>query len=74
MGKIMSYSFKNADDPFFRTSFKEFTPNKFGQSALRPAPEKHKTADPLRHSVSSNNPKNVHKVSATALRIKITKT
>ena len=55
MGKIMSYSFKNADDPFFRTSFKVFTPNKFGQSALRPAPEKRKTADPLRHSVSSNN-------------------
>ena len=55
MGKIMSYSFKKADDPFFRTSFKMFTPKKFGQSALRPAPEKNKTADPLRHSVSSNN-------------------
>ena len=55
MGKIMSYSFKKADDPFFKTSFKVFTPSKFGQSAVRPAPEKHKTADPLRHSVSSNN-------------------
>ena len=55
MGKIKSYSFKKADGPFFRTSFKVFSPNKLGQSALRPTPEKYKTADPLQHSVSSNN-------------------
>jgi len=53
--KIMSYSFKKADDPFFRASFKVFSPNKFGQSAVRPAYEKHKTADSLQHSSSSNN-------------------
>ena len=57
MGKIKSYSFKKADDPFFRTSFKVFTPSKFGQSAIRPASEKHKTADPLQQSDSSNNRK-----------------
>ena len=55
MGKIMSYSLKKADDPFFKTSFKVFSPNKFGQSAVRPTPEKHKTADPLQHINSSNN-------------------
>ena len=55
IARTFSYSFKKADDPFFRTSFKVFTPSKFGQSALKPAPEKHKTADPLQHSGSSNN-------------------
>ena len=55
MGKIMSYSFKKADDPFFRTPFKVFTPSKFGQSAVRPACEKHETANPLQQSDSSNN-------------------
>ena len=55
MGKIMSYSFKKADDPFFGTSFKVFTPSKFGQSAVKPVCEKHETSDPLQHSGSSNN-------------------
>ena len=55
MRKIMSYSFKKADDPFFRTSFKVFTPSKFGQNAVKPAPEKLKTGDALQHSGSSNN-------------------
>jgi hypothetical protein len=55
MGKIMSYSFKKAYDPFFRASFKVFSPNKFGQSAIRSASEKHKTAEPLHRSSSSNN-------------------
>ena len=55
MGKIMSYSFKKADDTFFRTSFKVFSPNKYGQSAIGPASEKHKTADPLQQNDSSNN-------------------
>ena len=55
MGKIMSYSFKKAGDPFFKTSFKVFTPSKFGQSAIRRASKKHKTADLLQLSSSSNN-------------------
>ena len=55
MGKIMSYSFKKADDPFFRTSFKVFTPSKFGHSAVKPVSEKHRTADSLQQSDSSNN-------------------
>ena len=55
MGKIMSYSFKKANDPFFRTSFKVFAPNKYGQSAIGPASEKPKTANPLQNTGSSNN-------------------
>lgn len=55
MGKIMSYSFKKADDPFFKTPFKVFTPNKFGQRAIRPVSEKNKTGGSLQHSSSSNN-------------------
>ena len=55
MGKIMSYSFKKADDPFFRTPFKVFSPNKYGQSAIGPASEKPKTGGSLQHSGSSNN-------------------
>jgi hypothetical protein len=53
MGKIMSYSFKKADDLFFRTPFKVFTPNKFGQSATRPASEKHKTVESQQKSKPS---------------------
>ncbi len=33
MGKIISYSFKKADDPFFRTSSQVFDPNRFRQES-----------------------------------------
>jgi hypothetical protein len=57
MGKIVSESFKKADDPFFKTSFKVFNPNKFGQSAIRPASKKGGIVQTQRHSGSSNNHK-----------------
>jgi hypothetical protein len=55
VGKIMSYSFKKADDPFFRTSFKVFTPNKFGQSAIIPESKKGGIVQTRQQSGSSNN-------------------
>ena len=55
MEKIISCSFKMADDPFFRTSFKVFTPSKFGKSSVGRASEKNKTTESAKHSGSSNN-------------------
>ena len=55
MAKIVSETFKKIDDPFFKTSFKVFNPNKFGQSAIRPASQKDWIVQTQRHSGSSNN-------------------
>ena len=55
MGKIVSKSFKKADDPFFRTSFKVFSPAKFGQKTPVVTSQSNKNTSSLQRSVSLNS-------------------
>ena len=53
MGQIMSYSFKKADDPFFRTSFRVFSPNRFNKGSPETKPNSKVTSSIGQRCVSS---------------------
>jgi len=53
MGKIMSYSFKKADDPFFRTSFRVFSSNRFSKGIPETKPNSEVTSSIGQCCVSS---------------------
>jgi hypothetical protein len=53
MGKIMSYSFKKADDPFFRTSFRVFSSNRFSKENPETNPNSKVTSSIGQRCVSS---------------------